>query len=130
LPLIPGIGEILPEMRSRARSFGVLTSNAEENVDLFLKAHGLRQHFDFISSTSRLTGKSGHLRAIRQTFSLRAEEMLYIGDEIRDIKAAKKAGVAMAAVTWGFNSPESLQAEAPEHVIHAPRELLELVPGP
>jgi phosphoglycolate phosphatase len=130
LPLIPGIGEILPVMRSRAKSFGVLTSNAEENVDLFLKAHGLREHFDFISSTSRLTGKSGHLRAIRKTFSLHAEEMLYVGDEIRDIKAAKKAGIAMAAVTWGFNSAESLAAESPEHLIHSPEELLKLVPSP
>lgn len=128
LPLIPGIGAILPEMRSRAKSFGVLTSNAEENVDLFLKAHGLREQFDFISSTSRLTGKSGHLRAIRKTFSLHAEEMLYVGDEIRDIKAAKKAGIAMAAVTWGFNSAESLQAEAPEHLITTPHGLLKLVP--
>jgi phosphoglycolate phosphatase len=129
LPLIPGIGAILPEMRSRAKSFGVLTSNAEENVDLFLKAHGLREHFDFISSTSRLTGKSGHLRAIRKTFSLHAEEMLYVGDEIRDIKASKKAAIAMAAVTWGFNSAESLAAESPEHLIREPHELLKLVPS-
>ncbi|MCW1926045.1 HAD hydrolase-like protein [Luteolibacter arcticus] len=129
LPLIPGIGAIIPELRSRAKSFGVLTSNAEENVDLFLKAHGLREHFDFISSTSRLTGKSGHLRAIRKTFSLHAEEMLYVGDEIRDIKASKKAGIAMAAVTWGFNSAESLRAEAPEHIISTPAELLGLVPS-
>ena len=128
LPLIPGIGEILPAMRSRAKSFGVLTSNAETNVDLFLRAHGLRDHFDFISSTSRLTGKSAHLRAIRKTFSLHAAEMLYVGDEIRDIKAAKKAGIAMAAVTWGFNSPESLQGEAPEHLISRPEDLLHLVP--
>ncbi|MEK7950576.1 HAD hydrolase-like protein [Luteolibacter soli] len=129
LPLIPGMGEIIPEMRSRARSFGVLTSNAEENVDLFLKAHGLREHFDFISSTSRLTGKSGHLRAIRKTFSLHEEEMLYVGDEIRDIKASKKAGIAMAAVTWGFNSAESLAAQSPAHVIHSPGELLKLIPA-
>ena len=130
LPLIPGIGEILPAMRARAKSFGVLTSNAEANVDLFLKAHGLREHFDFISSTSKLTGKSSHLRAIRKTFSLHAGEMLYIGDEIRDIKAAKKAGIPMAAVTWGFNSAESLQAEAPEHLIASPGDLLHLVPHP
>jgi len=128
LPLISGIGAILPEMRARVKSFGVLTSNAEENVDLFLKAHGLREHFDFISSTSRLTGKSGHLRAIRKTFSLHAEEMLYVGDEIRDIKASKKAGIDMAAVTWGFNSAESLAAETPAHIIHSPEELLALVP--
>lgn len=129
LPLIPGIGDILPQLRARVKSFGVLTSNAGENVDLFLKAHGLREHFDFISSTSRLTGKAAHLRAIRKTFSLRAEEMLYVGDEIRDIKAAKKAGIPMAAVTWGFNSDDSLRAESPEHLISHPEELLQLAPN-
>lgn len=129
LPLIPGIGDILPEMRDRAEAFGILTSNATANVDLFLRAHGLREHFDFISSTSKLTGKSKHLRAIRKTFSVREEEMLYVGDEIRDIRAAKKAGIAIAAVTWGFNSPESLRAEDPEHLVHAPAELLGLVSG-
>lgn len=128
LPLIPGIGEILPTLRSRAQAFGILTSNATANVDLFLRAHGLREHFDFISSTSKLTGKSKHLKAIQKTFSVRADEMLYVGDEIRDIKASKKAGIAMAAVTWGFNSEESLKAEVPEHVISEPVELLDLVP--
>ncbi|WP_367874796.1 HAD-IA family hydrolase [Luteolibacter sp. Populi] len=127
LPLIPGIAEILPVMRERAECFGILTSNATANVDLFLRAHGLRQLFDFVSSTSKLTGKSKHLRAICKTFSERPEAMLYVGDEIRDIKAAKKAGVAMAAVTWGFNSAESLKAEAPEHLVHKPAELLGLV---
>ena len=126
---IPGIAEVLPLMRARAKSYGVLTSNAEANVDLFLKAHGLRDHFDFISSTSKLTGKSTHLRAIRKTFSLHSRDMLYVGDEIRDIRAAKRAGIAMAAVTWGFNSEESLQAEMPEHLVSSPYELLDLVPA-
>lgn len=129
LPLIPGIAEILPEMRSRAESFGILTSNATANVDLFLRAHGLRQYFDFVSSTSKLTGKSKHLKAIQKTFSVKAQEMLYVGDEIRDIKASKKAGIAVAAATWGFNSAESLRAESPDHVVSTPGELLELVPA-
>ncbi|WP_035606589.1 HAD hydrolase-like protein [Haloferula sp. BvORR071] len=126
LPLISGIAEILPELRQRVDSFGILTSNATANVDLFLKAHGLRQHFDFISSTSKLTGKSKHLRAICKTFSVRPESMLYVGDEIRDVKAAKKADVPMAAVTWGFNSADSLRILAPEHLLHTPAELLGL----
>ena len=130
LPLIPGIAEILPEMRARASAFGVLTSNATANVDLFLRANGLREYFDFISSTSKLTGKSKHLRAIQKTCSLRAQEMLYVGDEIRDIKAAKKAAIPIAAVTWGFNSTESLKTENPEHIISDPAELLGLVTGP
>jgi phosphoglycolate phosphatase-like HAD superfamily hydrolase len=126
LPLIPGIGEILPKLREQASSFGILTSNATANVDLFLRAHGLRDTFDFISSTSKLTGKSKHLRAIRKTFSLKSEEMVYVGDEIRDIRASKKAGIPVAAVSWGFNSSEALAAEHPEHLFSNPLELLSI----
>lgn len=126
LSLIRGMAEIIPELRTRCDSFGILTSNAPANVDLFLRAHEMRSHFDFISSTSKLTGKAKHLRAIRKTFSLKSEEMLYVGDEIRDIKASKKAGIPVAAVTWGFNSPEALAAESPEHLISSPSEFLEV----
>lgn len=127
LPLIQGIGEVIPKLRRSSDSFGILTSNASTNVDLFLRAHGLREHFDFISSTSKLTGKAKHLRAIRKTFSMNAHEMLYVGDEIRDVKASKKAGIPVAAVTWGFNSPEVLSSHHPDHLIHHPDEFLELV---
>ncbi len=128
LALINGLDEIIPQLRERCDAFGVLTSNAPANVDLFLRAKGLRSHFNFISSTSKLTGKAKHLRAIRKTFSLKSEEMLYVGDEIRDIKASKKAGIPVAAVTWGFNSPEALTAETPEHLISSPDQLLSLLP--
>ncbi len=129
LPLIEGMGEILPALRARSTSFGVLTSNAPTNVDLFLRAHGLRGLFNFISSTSKLTGKAKHLKAIRKTFSLKSEEMLYVGDEIRDVKASKKAGIPVAAVTWGFNSPETLSAEKPDHLLTSAHELLDLSPS-
>ncbi len=127
LPLINGMGEVLNELRSHTRTFGILTSNASANVDLFLKAHGLRGLFDFISSTSKLTGKAKHLTAIRKTFSLHASEMLYVGDEIRDVKAAQKAGIPIAAVTWGFNSRESLSSEEPDHLFSQPADFLRLL---
>ena len=128
LPLIEGMAEVLPALRARCHSFGVLTSNASTNVDLFLRAHGVRGLFNFISSTSKLTGKAKHLKAIRKTFSLKSEEMLYVGDEIRDVKASQKAEIPVAAVTWGFNSPETLAAEKPDHLLSSATELLDLVP--
>ncbi len=127
LQLIPGMSEVLVELRRHVRSFGILTSNATANVDLFLKTHGLREQFDFISSTSKLTGKSKHLKAIRKTFSLRPEEMLYVGDEIRDVKASQKAGIPIAAVTWGFNSRESLAASKPNYLFDQPTDFLRLL---
>lgn len=129
LQMIDGMSEVLVELRRHVDSFGILTSNATANVDLFLRTHGLREQFDFISSTSKLTGKAKHLKAIRKTFSLRAEEMLYIGDELRDVKASQKAGIPVAAVTWGFNSRESLAAESPDYLFHQPEDFLRLLTG-
>lgn len=129
LQLIPGMREVLLEMRNHVDSFGILTSNATANVELFLQTHNLREPFDFISSTSKLTGKAKHLKAIRKTFSLRPEQMLYIGDELRDVKASQKAGIPIAAVTWGFNSRESLAAESPTHLFEQPADFLRLLVG-
>lgn len=126
IPIIPGLEEIIPALRHKTETFGVLTSNATENVNLFLETHGLREHFTFVSSTSKLTGKAKHLKAIRKTFSLKATEMLYIGDEIRDVKASQKAGIPCAAVTWGFNSRASLEAASPTHILDDPYQMLEL----
>ena len=127
LKLIEGMPEVLVELRKHVRSFGILTSNATANVDLFLRAHGLRDEFDFISSTSKLSGKSKHLKAIRKTFTMRPDELLYIGDELRDVRASQKAGIPIAAVSWGFNSHESLAAAKPDYLFDRPEDFLRLL---
>lgn len=126
LPLIQGMREVLSVLPKDVRHVGILTSNSVENVRLFLAAHGLDESFGFISSTSKLSGKARHLNSIRRSYRLELGEMLYIGDEIRDIRAARRAGVAMAAVSWGFNSHRALSKESPDYLFSQPGELLEL----
>jgi len=126
LALIEGMGEVLGPLRARVDRFGILTSNAVVNVELFLESHGLRGLFDFVSSTSKLTGKSRYLNAVRKQYALVTAEMLYLGDEVRDMKAARKAGVPSAGVSWGFNSRETLEAEEPDHLLDSPAEFLNL----
>lgn len=126
LQLINGMKEALTELREHTDSFGILTSNTTANVDVFLQNHGIRDLFDFVSSTSKLTGKSRHLRAIRKTFSLEHSEMIYIGDELRDVKAAQKAKIPHAAVSWGFNSRESLAQAKPTYLFDHPAELFQI----
>ncbi len=127
LQLIEGMREALVEMRNHVGSFGILTSNTTANVDVFLRNHELRELFEFVSSTSKLTGKARHLKAIRKTFSLKSAEMLYVGDELRDVKAAQKAGIPHAAVSWGFNSRESLAAAKPTYLFDHPTEFHRLL---
>lgn len=127
IPPCPGMIETLSSMSTQAEHFGILTSNSQENVQLFLEAHGVADLFTFISSTSKLKGKARYLKSIARTFSLAPEDMLYIGDEVRDVVAANKAGVPNIAVTWGFNSREALESSSPTHIVNNPGELLAII---
>ena len=118
------MAELLPELREHCSCFGILTSNSTENVEAFLEEKGIRDLFTFISSTSKLSGKHKHLRAIEKTFSLDRSQMLYVGDETRDIRASQKAGIHVAAASWGFNSPEALKRQNPTFMLEHPKDLL------
>lgn len=122
---IRGVPEMLRELRGMVPVLGILTSNSEENVAAFLDRHNLVP-FDFILSSRKLLGKAKHLRRIVKRRGFAHEETLYVGDELRDIEAAHAAEIPVAAASWGFNSPTSLHAAMPDHMLDAPAELLGL----
>lgn len=112
-----GMVDLIKSARDEFETIGILTSNSQENVELFLKKNEI-EVFDFISTISKLSGKAKNLKAIMRTFNLHPKELLFIGDELRDIKAAKKAEVPIAAVAWGFNSEKSLRQADPTYVVN------------
>lgn len=59
--------------------------------------------------------------------SIDPKDSLYIGDEIRDIDAAHQAGIAIAAVGWGYNSPEKLKKYNPDFFIDHSDDLFSLL---
>ncbi|HAO96991.1 MAG: carotenoid oxygenase [Roseibacillus sp.] len=127
LSLIEGVQDVLPLLRERSEQMGILSSNIPENIENFLEVHGIRDEFSFVSSIGKLSGKARHLRSIARTFSLAPGEIIYVGDEIRDLRAARKAKVEVIAVTWGLNSRRSLSRENPTFLIDQPSELLDIV---
>ena len=46
-----------------------------------------------------------------------------IGDEVRDIEAARAAGIACAAVTWGYAAASALVAMKPELVFESMNDI-------
>lgn len=122
---IAGMPEVLRSLREELPTMGIVTSNSVDNVRTFLRAHDL-DFFDFISSVTKLTGKHKYLKAVRRVFTLEPEQLIYVGDETRDIAAATRAGIPVAAVSWGFNTAAALNAEEPGYLLHEPGELLDL----
>jgi phosphoglycolate phosphatase len=122
---IAGMPEVLEELHGRGHRIGILTSNSETNVLAFIARHRL-PYFHFVRTSSKLFGKSREMRRILKAEGLAPERVLYVGDETRDIEAAKETGLPMAAVGWGYNAPEALASLSPEHLLNHPGELLRI----
>lgn len=122
---ISSVKEVLNELRSSYR-LGIVTSNSQSNVERFLGANEM-PFFDFIYSSSSLFGKSLVLKSMLRARQLLREGTVYIGDETRDVDAARKSGIDMIAVSWGANSAEALARQKPQYLIHHPEGLLTLL---
>lgn len=124
---LPGIPPALHELRSRGYRLGIITSNTEANVQTFLRNHHL-DFFDFVHCSSKLLGKARIIRSVLKNQGLERHQVLFIGDETRDIEAAHKTGIVMAAVTWGYNSRKALEKLKPDLLFTTPDELVAFLP--
>ena len=114
---------VLKELKNKYYKLGILTSNDLKNVELFLRSNNFDM-FDFIYSAKSLFGKDKALNHLIKKYNLKKEEIVYVGDEVRDIEACKLAGVKVAAVAWGYNNEEALRSAKPDFFIQTPSELL------
>lgn len=124
---IEGIPEVLRELKSRGYVLGILTSNTKRNVRQFLAAHDL-ELFDFLHAPNSLYGKAPVLKRIRKKYRIQNEDLVMIGDEHRDLDAAKQAEVDGLGVLWGFHEAPQLEESKPIFLAEKPSQLLELFP--
>jgi phosphoglycolate phosphatase len=118
-----GLPEVLRGLKGQGRRLGVLSSNSGENIRACLRANEVLDEFDFVVGYPRLFGKSRALRRLLRREGGRPAEWLYVGDEVRDILAARKAGLDVAAVTWGFQTADLLSRYRPEYLFSEPSQL-------
>jgi phosphoglycolate phosphatase len=123
LELIPGMKELLVELKQNNFQVGILSSNQEENIQLFLAKHKINS-IDFIYSEKNLFGKDKVLKHLLKKYSLDKDEVIYVGDEVRDVEASQKAGIKVMAVTWGFNSADRLKKAKPDYLISSTKDIL------
>ncbi len=120
------IPQILHTLYKEGFSLGILTSNSEKNVINWLECHSIRQFFNFIAIESNYLGKKRVLKKILKANNINKQDAFYIGDETRDIEAARSCEVHSVAVTWGFNSEKVLLRCQPHYVARKPSDILKI----
>lgn len=124
--LYPQVVELI-EALSPSYKLGILSSNSEDNIKQTIDKYGIADKFEFIYSQSSLFGKDKVMRRMCKKHKINIDEILYIGDEDRDIIACKKVGIKCVAVTYGFNSRERLMKNEPNYIIDSPMDIIDKV---
>ncbi|HKU33194.1 MAG TPA: HAD hydrolase-like protein [Candidatus Nitrosotalea sp.] len=120
------IRDTLVNLKKKGCVLGILTTNSRENVMEFLKNNDL-QLFDFVYTGRAVYGKSRLLKKLMKEKTIPHDDPIYVGDEIRDVEAAKKAGIRVIGVSWGYNTKNALQKANPDHIVEKPKDLEQVI---
>ncbi|MDE1726988.1 MAG: HAD hydrolase-like protein [Thaumarchaeota archaeon] len=120
------IKDTLLNLKKNGCVLGILTTNSRENVTEFLKNNDL-QLFDFVYTGRAVYGKARLLKKLMKEKTIPHKDPIYVGDEIRDVEAAKKAGIRVIGVAWGYNTKAALQKANPDYIVEKPEELQEII---
>ncbi len=119
----PGIESVIKDLHDKGFRMFAVSSNRNENIQIFLRQHGLAKYFAGTRGSASIVGKTTVLRTLLWQRDVRAADCTYVGDEIGDIDAAKRLKIRTVAVGWGYNDLSALAAQKPSAVANTPAEL-------
>ncbi len=125
IPLFPGIVEMLASLRAGGVRTAIVSSNAEDNIRRILGRENATLIDDYACGAS-MFGKARKLRVVVKRSGIAPAQTLFVGDETRDIEAAREAGIASGAVLWGYATSDILRAENPSRVFAAVHDVAAL----
>ncbi|MGN1280509.1 MAG: HAD family hydrolase [Succinivibrio sp.] len=127
-----GIGEFIQRLSDNGIRTAVVTNKRQKMSEKILKDFFFSKHFEFIVSTCETARAKpypdGILKAL-DLLDISAQDTLYIGDHINDIKAAKAAGCDSAAASWGYGEFEcgSCSLWGADFIAHSVSELSSII---
>jgi len=130
LALVEGIETALHNLKTEGYRLGIVTANTRGNVEYVLQKYKIDHLFEFIHAGQILSGKSRTLKKLVKRNANNPKELVYVGDEINDVKAAKQAELTSIAVNWGFNHKTVLAGQKPDYLLDYPDQILESLTPP
>ena len=119
--------EFLKELIGKKIKLGIISNNSIDVINTVLENkqnQGVK--FDIVFGYQNIAegkSKSDLLDDCLKLFGVKNNELMYVGDHVNDIIAAKKASVVSAAVASGLHTLEELKKENPDILVNKLGEL-------
>jgi len=102
----PGVSETLPLLRGRGLKLGCVTNKAEAFIAPLLEQLGLLQYMDCIVGGDTLAKKKPDPEPLWhacESVGVAREASLMVGDSGNDALCARRAGIPVLLMTYGYN---------------------------
>lgn len=126
--LFPGTGEMLHRLHGAGVRLAIVSSNAEATIRQAL-GEELAARIDVYECGASLFGKAARFRRVLRRTGIPASAAIAIGDEGRDVDAARRTGIAAGAVTWGYATPDFLLSCQPDALFRSMADLADEITG-
>ena len=123
--LFAGVPELLSAIEARGLRWGIVTNKSTKLTRLIVRMLALDARAACVvcgDSTPHLKPNPASLLLAAQQLALPPADCIYLGDDLRDIQAARSAGMRPVAVAWGYGS--GLAAWQADAIIEKPMDLL------
>ncbi|MGO4957042.1 HAD family hydrolase [Luteococcus sp. Sow4_B9] len=121
-----GVVGLVQDLRDAGLAIAVATSKRRSSAERSLAAAGLTGIIPLAVGMEDTTAHKPDPEPIRRAVEVLGgvpEDAVYVGDAVVDVQAARAAGLAQIAVTWGAGDRTDLMLENPTAVVDSVDEL-------
>jgi phosphoglycolate phosphatase len=121
---VSGLKTVCENFIAKGCKLAIISSNREPNIRKYLS----KNNFELFSEISCDKGRSlfvkhKTIKRFLQEREILPENVVYVGDESRDVAACKKVGISVISVTWGWDSRDVLELVNPQSLVDSPPDL-------
>ncbi|WP_297799935.1 HAD-IA family hydrolase [uncultured Brevundimonas sp.] len=125
--LFDGITELMRDLRAAGIKVAIVSSDTTESVRRVLDREGIE--VDLLNCGASLHGKTNKFKKVLKQMGVDAKDAVSVGDEIRDIEAAKPINMRCGAVSWGYTLPEALESHHPTYLFRDVAHMRQILLG-
>ena len=126
--LFPGVTELLGAIEQRGLRWGVVTNKSKRFTPRVLAALGVDKRAACIvcgDSTPHLKPHPASLQLAARELELDPAECVYVGDDLRDMQAARAAGMHSVAAAWGYG--DAVESWKADRIVAHPSDLISVL---
>ena len=113
ISLFEQIDDLLLHLATNGVLLAIVSSNAYDNVSQILGPANMKL-MSQVECGMSIFGKPARIQKVLKKTGLTGRDVIYIGDQVSDLEAARKVKIAFGAVSWGYGTIESLREHCPE----------------